>query len=451
MSLLFLNAVVVRRGTLAALALALLLIANGCNRARSTERSISAATVAPAVANPRVSSEETAVPLLPTPTPVPTKTPVPTPTPPAGTITLWHSWAQRDGNALLAILESFSAEYPSVQVDTLFVAQNDLLQSYAQAVTDGSGPDIVLAPNWWLHDLYSLGVVQPLDSTMYSAAAEDVWPAALDNLRINDQLYGIPTSYETVALYFNRELVAEESLPASLEELAQLAGQSPQFGIGIYANPFHVAWGFSAFGAPLFNDSGRAIFDESGGTAQFLQWLAGIDGLEGSYVDPDYGMILDRFKRGEYAFFVDGPWSMAELSQALGDRLAVATLPPGPGGQSRPWLYANAAYVRPNLSSQQSELVSLFLEHLVNEESGAAMANLSGRLPANRTTDVGSDPLLLGFAAQAANADGMRHGPEMDAFWRYGGDMILKALAGPQDMQSIVNETAALTNDASLD
>ena len=57
------------------------------------------------------------------------------------------------------------------------------------------------------------------------------------------------------------------------------------------------------------------------------------------------------------------------------------------------------------------------------------------------------NPWLPGFAAQAANAVAMPQGAHMDAFWRYGGDMILKALAGVDEMQSIVAEAAALTND----
>ncbi len=48
--------------------------------------------------------------------------------------------SQTDGGALARILEDFNQMYPEVQVETLFVAYNDLLQSYAQAVADGSGP-----------------------------------------------------------------------------------------------------------------------------------------------------------------------------------------------------------------------------------------------------------------------------------------------------------------------
>ena len=390
--------------------------------------------------------------MLPTATPElaagqPPSTPLPSPTPASGSLTLWHSWAQSDGDALEAILQDFRTRHPGVQVETLFVAQDDLLQSYAQAVADGSGPDIVLAPNWWLFDLQELGVVAPVDEPPFAALVPNVWPAAADNLRVDGRLYGLPTRYETVALFYNRSLLGGDDLPRSLEELSAQAAADPAKGIGVYANPFHIAWGFPAFGAEFFDDTGRSILDQSPGAASFLNWLATVDGFDGSYVNSDYGMLLDRFKRGEFAFFIDGPWAIPELSEALGSDLGVASIPPGPAGAARPWLYADAAYVRPGLSAPQAELASLFLAHLTSAPSSGQIATLARRLPAAASADLGADPLLQGFAAQAALADGMAHGAHMDAFWRYGGDMILRAVAGADDLQTIVSETAALINE----
>lgn len=383
----------------------------------------------------------------PAPAIAPTETP--TPTPPSGTVTIWHSWAQKDGDALDAVLQDLREQCPSVKIETLFVAQNDLLQSYAQAVADGSGPDVVLAPNWWLNELATLGVVSPLQESVYDEALSGAWAAAVDNLRIDGQVFGAPTNFETVALYYNKALIQEDALPQSLDDLYQAAQQNPQHGIGIYANPFHVAWGFPAFGAEIFDDAGHAVLDQTGGAAQFLQWLAAVDALEGSYVNPDYGMLIDRFKRGEYAFLVDGPWSLSELTATLGANIGVTVIPPGPGGDARPWLYADAAYVNPNLTEEQAQLAALVVNGLASSRNGEQIAAVAGRLPAHRDADMASDPLLSGFSSQAATADAMPHGAEMDAFWRYGGDMILKALTGVEDMQSVVAEAAALTNDAS--
>ncbi len=369
----------------------------------------------------------------------------PTTIPPRGGVTLWHSWSQADGDALARILEDFNQMYPEVQVETLFVAYNDLLQSYAQAVADGSGPDLILAPNWWLSDLTMLGAVQRLDDRVSAEHLGALWPAAVDNLRMNGILYGLPVHYEVVALYYNQELVLADALPATLDELLTYAAQRPANGIGIYANPFHLAWGFPAFGGAIFDGDGRAILDQSDGAERFLAWLAAVNALNGSYVDTDYGMLLDRFKKGEFAFFVDGPWALSELSAVLGDSLGVTPLPLGPAGTAQPWLYADAVYVNPNASPEQASLALLMAEYITGPTSGEILAAVAGRLPANR--NAGANARLSGFAQQAAVAQAMPHGPHMDAFWRYGGDMILKALTGVEELNAIVLETATLINE----
>jgi arabinogalactan oligomer/maltooligosaccharide transport system substrate-binding protein len=425
--------------------------------ASDSETSSSAAEAAPDSTNPTtdqvavttVDEQAATTSSLPTATPPPTvaQESAPSPTPPVGMLTLWHSWAQRDADALESILQDFQSRYPGVKVETLFVAQDDLLQSYAQAVNNGSGPDVVLAPNWWLQDLHTVGAISPVDQPPFDAIAANVWPAALDNLRIEGRPYGIPTNYETVALYYNRALVSDGALPATLDELYSLASENPQQGIGLYANPFHIAWGFSAFGATLFDETNRAVFDQYPGTAAFLAWLADVDALNGSYVDSDYGMLLDRFKRGEYAFFVDGPWALEDLSAALGDDLGLTTIPAGPSGPARPWLYADAAYVKPNLAQPQAELVALLLDHFTAPSSSDLLASVARRLPAGSSVDLVQDPMLRSFASQALSAQGMDHGPLMDAFWRYGGDMLLRAVSGAEDLNTVVAETAALVNE----
>ena len=102
-----------------------------------------------------------------------------------------------DGDALASVLSGFQAKYPQVTVDTLFVADTDLPKAYADAVLAGTGPDVLLAPTWWMSDFVDLGVVLPLDMTVDQATLDQYWPAAVDNLRWNGQLYGLPTDFES--------------------------------------------------------------------------------------------------------------------------------------------------------------------------------------------------------------------------------------------------------------
>lgn len=392
----------------------------------------------------------TPVPDNSTPTVAPTATPLPTATPDlsTGRLTLWHSWAESEGDALAQILTAFQVHYPGVQIDTLFVAYNDLPQSYADAVQSGGGPDLILAPNWWLNDLVAAQVVQPLDSLLSAAEIGNYWPATLTSLRRNGQLYGLPTHFELVSLFYNRALVTPEQLPGTTADLLAQAAQNPAQGIGLYVSLYHLYWGLRGYGAQLLDEQGRIVLDQNQGAADFLAWLTALKKTPGVFVDEDYGMLLDRFKKGEFAYLVDGPWAIDELRAALGANLAMAPLPAGPAGPAQPWLSADGVFLNPASAPDQQQRALVLARHLTSAASGQILAQVAHRLPANRTAQLANDSLLQGFLAQADSAEAMPTQPEMVNVWGYSGDMLLKVLNGVGDPQTIVKETATLINEA---
>lgn len=382
----------------------------------------------------------------PAPSLLPTATPSPTPL--AGRIVLWHSWAEGDGDALAAVLEAYQQAQPGVTVDTLFVAYQDLPHAYAEAVAGGIGPDLVLAPNWWLSDLIAANAVRPLDDLVSGDDRASYWPAALENFIWEGRLYGLPTNFELVSVFVNRALADPAALPTTLDGWLAQAQQTPAQGIGLYNNLYHLAWGLPAYGARFFDENGVAVLDQGGDAARYLAWLRDVSATPGSYVDPDYGMLLDRFKKGEFAYFVDGPWASEELRSVFGENLAVTALPNGPAGAAQPWLSADGVFLNPQLTPTQEELALSFARFMTTAESGALIATLGKRLPAARNTALGNDPILQGFAQQALNAQPMPVRPEMTQAWGYGGDMFIKVVDGDADPAATVRETAALINDA---
>ncbi len=365
-----------------------------------------------------------------------------------GRVVLWHSWSGADGDALAAILTEFQERYPNLTVDTLFVAYDELPQTYADAAAAGGGPDLVFASNWWLRDLVDVGSVQPLDELIDSSTLERFWPAAIDNLRVDGLLYGLPVNVDLVALYVNQGLIAPQAIPLTTDDWLALAAKNPEAGAGLYTDLYHLYWGIPAFGGALMDEEGRVVLDGNAGAADFLTWLQEMDRTQGNFVDQDYGMLLDRFKKGEYPFFVDGPWAAAELREVMGDDLVVTTLPAGPAGPAQPWLSADGLFVNPVVDVEQQQRALLLADYVTNAESGQKWAAIGRRLPANRDAETGDDPILNGFLQQAANAQAMPTNPEMAEVWGYGGDMLLKVLDADMDPTAVVAETTALVNDA---
>jgi len=381
------------------------------------------------------------------PLPAPTEAPTPTLEVSGGTVTLWHSWARQDGDALNRILENFAQANPQITVQTLFVAYPDLPQAYADAVAAGGGPDLILAPAWWLRQLVDAKALLPLSDRLAAGESEQWMAAALDNLSLDGTLYGLPTNYELVSLYYNRALVEEAALPATTDDLLALAAANPAQGVGLYLNFYHLYWGIPAYGGELFDASGKVVLDQTPGTAQFLNWLVDLSQTPGTFVDRDYAMLLDRFKKGEFAFFVDGPWSSAELRQALGDNLGVALLPAGPSGPARPWLSGDGAFLNPVVDATQQQLALRLARYIANGESSTILAQTAGRLPAHREAQI-NDPLLQAFVSQAETALSEPHRMGMSQVWGYAGDMLVKVIDGGMLADVAVTETTILLNDA---
>ena len=366
----------------------------------------------------------------------------------AGTVELWHSWSGKDGDALAAILDSFRQSRPNIQVETLFVDYGDLAQVYTDAVKAGEGPDLIMGPNWWLREFAESDVVLPLDARIGVQERSQFIQAALGNLVWEGVLYGLPTDYELVALYFNRRLLDESNLPLTVEDLIELAQDAPTQGAGIYTNFYHLFWGVAAFGGELFDEEGRVTLEQTPATAEFLSWLQRAENTPGIFAALDYGMLMDRFKKEEYALFIDGPWSIGELRERFGPDLGVAPLPAGPGGPARPWLSADGVFLNPTTSADQQVLALTIARFITNVESASTVARIAGRLPAHREADLSEDPLLAGFAMQAENAIPQPNYAELDEVWGYAADMITQVLRDSKTPEEAVLEAATLINEA---
>src|SRR5690606_19526441 len=106
----------------------------------------------------------------------------------------------------------------------------------------------------------------------------------------------------------------------------------------------------------------------------FLTWLQTVNKTQGSYVNSDYGMLLDRFKKGEFAYLVDGPWALPELSAALGDALVVVPLPAGPAAPAQPWLYSDGLFVNASIAPDQQALALTVAQAMTTGAAASALA-----------------------------------------------------------------------------
>lgn len=207
------------------------------------------------------------------------------------------------------------------------------------------------------------------------------------------KMYGIPESLKAVAFWYNTDLLPEA--PATTDELkALMEGGTP---IAISYGCYH-HWGFfGSFGGQIFDDQFNFVADEANqanvtAAVSYLNDLYQISVANG--LPRNDGDGLAPFTEGSVAAITNGNWAMGDYRTALGDKLAVAPLPAGPGGPSNPLLGVDGFYFNPNSENTEAAIeVALYLS---NTASQTLMMNDAGHVPANTTVEV-TDPLIQGL------------------------------------------------------
>ncbi len=124
-----------------------------------------------------------------------------------------------------------------------------------------------------------------------------------------------------------------------------------------------------------------------------------------------------NFKDGKSAFYISGPWDVAQFEKA-GLNFGVAKIPTIKGGDYKSFLGVQTAMV--SSKSQNKDLSWDLLKHIVDNE-GEALLKAGNRIPVLKTVadsqTVKDNQYFQGFIEQANSAIPMPNILEMQAVW----------------------------------
>jgi arabinogalactan oligomer/maltooligosaccharide transport system substrate-binding protein len=354
---------------------------------------------------------------------VPPASPVPPPTatPPATTtVTVWHSWDSEEEGLIRNLLAGYQDEHPGVAVRLRQVSLEQILPEYQEAVLAGEGPDLLVGRSHWIGQLAEQQVIAPLDSLLDEEYWAEFYPFALEGVSDQGHRYGVPFAAETVALYYNRDFVAEP--PTTTAALLSLAATWPgqeQAGLAFPLSFYNTVGYLYAFGGRLLDDQGQPALDTVEARA-WLSWLQEVRSAPGVIATDSYGQADALFKGGSVAMLVNGSWVLPDYVRALGsERLGVAPLPMLDQTQAWPTPYVGYRVVMANpvrLADHPRETLDL-LRFL----GGPAVQQvLAGRLVAVPTwgkMDLSNAPLLAGFVREAELGRPRPVTPREQALW----------------------------------
>ncbi len=326
----------------------------------------------------------------------------------SGTVSLWYGYipGTAEETALLQVLINARTAYPDATI--LAEYKDDIFNQYQAAVLGGGGPDMFIYTNDVLGDLIRAGVLQELD-TLLAGRLQNVYPDAIEGMKLNGHIYGVPESAKAVALYYNKSTVPTP--PATTTDLLALVqagkklvidtdGAAPYFNYGFY----------SAFGGQIVDPLGYCIADR-GGVAESLHYLLDLKAAEATLIADHTALGHDPFINGDIDMIIDGPWVWSDYWFGLGEANAgLALLPTGSAGPSRPLNGIDGFFISPN-STNQASAVELAL-FMTSQASSQIFTSVAGHVPVR--TDVSSGNELINTFALESSIGIPR--PQMEGF-----------------------------------
>jgi arabinogalactan oligomer/maltooligosaccharide transport system substrate-binding protein len=333
----------------------------------------------------------------------------------SGPVQLWTAPIEdRLVQALAVVAQTFNAVCPEIHVEvSTFQEGIELLAAIEETPEDTV--TLVLGPGQWAIDLAETGRFVPVDSLLEAALLRRILPAALESLRANGQLYGLPLSVETTALYVNRNRVPNPA--TTLDELLNEARIGRR--VALLTDGTMALWGLGAFGGAPPSATAvdsvvatpEAIDDwpSEDALVEWFRWLQRAQTTPGVTLGDANNQALTLFSNGRLAYYTGGPDLLAQLRPSLDEALDVITLPNGPAGPATPLIQSQAiyfptAFFAEGTGAAGAQAAISFTYYLIGLEAQTLLMEQANQVPANRLVNTVSFPLIAKFAEQAATA-----------------------------------------------
>ncbi len=379
---------------------------------------------------------------------------------------LWHAWPVTEGRVLQTLVEQFNQAHPQWQIIVQTRPAVSLPADLVTAVQEGGGPHLAIVQSHTLGTLVDAGVVRSLDDVIAAGELSSLLPAAVGSAQVTvagqPTLVGVPISFDTLALYYNRANVLQP--PTTIEELLQ-TGRAltdrnrvpPVWGLAYNLSLDRTIGYLYAFGGRIFDEDGTLVLGDSGreGTERWLAWLGQLYRDEQLLAALD-GVVIDRVLQSRDAIMtIDWAHAQAEYRAIWNDQLGVMPLP-RLGATDRfpqPYVQADVIVMNARLTDQAEQTAAQAFMRFMIEPSSQRVLLAVNRQPtqlALQLSDTDLDDQIQLAAARAFRAQAQHSLPmPSDRFsnefvWTTLADMHLSAVRGLLTPEQAVSQAAEI-------
>jgi len=326
-------------------------------------------------------------------------------------LTLWHAYRGAERAAVDALVDRYEAEHADVAITPLALPSESISSKLEAAIPRGNGPELFIGP----HE--RVGAWGPRG--LMAAAEHDAGtfhPATVEALTYRGVRYGYPLAFKAVALFWNKDLLAEP--PATTDELLAVAGELTRDGRYGLAYESASAYYFGAllhgYGGGVFD--GEAVSLDRPENAAALSFARGVQEAGLLPEEPTGALVSQLFNEGGAAMVFNGPWFLGEID---GVDFGIAPLPvvSETGLPAAPYLTVEGIFV--SGEAEHPAEASAFARWLAGPEAALVRAR-EGRQPVAALAAYDSlegDEVLAAFRRVLDTSVPMPNQPEMAATW----------------------------------
>jgi len=337
----------------------------------------------------------------------------------AGRTTLRFWLMGREAEVIAQLLPEFEKSHPDIRV---VVQQLPWTAAHEKLLTAFAGdalPDLCQLGNTWVPEFATLGALEPLEARVAASRIvreDDYFAGIWETNRIDGVLRGVPWYVDTRLMFFRRDLLAQAGFdhpPRSWEEWARMMAaikkRTPdQYAVLFPLNEFEPLLALTLQGRdPVLAEGGRRGDFRGEGFRRALDFYvqAFRNDWAPSMSNTQVSNVWTEFGRGMFAFYVSGPWNIAEFKKRLPPErqndwmTAPLPGPTGPGAS-----IAGGSSLVIFKSSRHKEAAWQLIEYLSQPPVQQRFHALTGNLPPRRATwtdaRLAGDPYARAFREQ---------------------------------------------------
>jgi len=355
----------------------------------------------------------------------------PVPVPEEITLTYFGLWDDKD--ILEPFIESFEKEYPQITIEYKKLSWDDYRDQFIDNISSDDLPDIFVIRGDSLPKYEDYIFPCPESIVTPDDFKNTFVEAAYDDLVSEDQIYGIPLSVDSLALYYNKDLFEEAELdlpPETWDEVKDYAqeltekdedGTITQAGIALGTSK-NIGWPSDILQAMMLQKEISMVDQEK--NAIFNLCSSGLDEvscpgaetleLYTSFIDPesewqswdnDLSRNTEMFVQEKLAMMINYSFQVSQIKSQNPDLdFAVAPFPQMEKGENI--TYARYWVLAVSKKSEHPEQAWDFIKFLSSKENNKEYCtNTSNPTPRlDLINEPQEDPILGVFIQQALSA-----------------------------------------------